>query len=124
MVITKGNELKLVFSQQENEPSNFENLDFDHFYLQPLDDEHQNENISKSVNHCLSNPKWKLSLQTHKIIGMQLMMNSPVKTIALIAHDGKKPEMVSFVLRNKIKLEGIETLCNGNYRGPYCKRRV
>ena len=70
MVITKGNELKLVFPQQENEPANFENLDFDHFYLQPLDDEHQNENISKSVNHCLSNPKWKLSLQTHKIIGI------------------------------------------------------
>ncbi len=70
LVITKGNELKLVFPQLENVPSNFEMLDFDHFYLQPLDDEHQSENINLCVKHCLAHPQWKLSLQTHKIIGI------------------------------------------------------
>jgi methylglyoxal synthase len=49
------------------------------------------------------------------------MMNSPVKTIALIAHDGKKPEMVSFVLRNKIKLEGLKLYATGTTGGHIAK---
>jgi 7-carboxy-7-deazaguanine synthase len=70
ITVTKGNELKLVYPQLENDPTDFEHLDFDHFYLQPLDDERQAENIRECVQYCLEHPKWKLSLQTHKFIGI------------------------------------------------------
>jgi 7-carboxy-7-deazaguanine synthase len=68
--ITSGHELKLVYPQLENHPSDFEDLQFDNFFLQPLDDENQKENIQECVMFCLENPKWKLSLQTHKFIGI------------------------------------------------------
>lgn len=70
-----GNELKLVFPQKEPEahPSNFESLVFDHFFLQPLDivgdTEASNKNIQAVLNFCLKNPKWRMSLQTHKMVG-------------------------------------------------------
>jgi 7-carboxy-7-deazaguanine synthase (Cx14CxxC type) len=70
IVITRGQELKLVFPQKENIPEMYVSLDFDHFFLQPLDDENQVDNIRKTVEYCLNNPKWKLSLQTHKFIGI------------------------------------------------------
>ncbi|HMP29004.1 MAG TPA: 7-carboxy-7-deazaguanine synthase [Saprospiraceae bacterium] len=70
IVVSKGNELKLVFPQIENDPKDYEHLDFEHYYLQPLDDERQSENIKECVQYCLENPKWKLSLQTHKFIGI------------------------------------------------------
>ncbi len=70
LAITKGNELKLVYPQVENTPSQFEHLDFEHFYLQPLDDVHQTDHIKATVDYCLHHPKWKLSLQTHKVIGI------------------------------------------------------
>ena len=70
IVITKGDELKLVFPQKENHPENYENLKFDHFYLQPLDDINRNENTNLCIKYCLQNPKWKLSAQTHKYLGI------------------------------------------------------
>ena len=70
IVVTSGHELKLVYPQIENHPTEYEHLNFDHFYLQPLDDENQAENIKECVSYCLENPKWKLSLQTHKFIGI------------------------------------------------------
>jgi 7-carboxy-7-deazaguanine synthase len=70
IIITKGNELKLVYPQLENHPSQYQNLEFDHFYLQPLDDAKQSENIKSCVSFCLQYPQWKLSLQTHKFIGI------------------------------------------------------
>lgn len=70
LVITKGNELKLVYPQIENRPEQFEKLEFDHFYLQPLDDVHQAIHIQECVQYCLEHPIWKLSLQTHKILGI------------------------------------------------------
>lgn len=70
LVITTGNELKLVYPQAENTPADFEKLNFQHFYLQPLDDLKQEENIQKCVAFCMAQPQWKLSLQTHKIIGI------------------------------------------------------
>ncbi|MFQ5983284.1 MAG: 7-carboxy-7-deazaguanine synthase [Woeseiaceae bacterium] len=72
VVQTSGDELKLVYPQaeQEAQPARFERLDFDHFYLQPLDDEHKDRNTDATIQYCLTHPKWKLSLQTHKIIGM------------------------------------------------------
>ncbi len=65
-----GNELKIVYPQENMDPSTFEKLNFEHFYLQPKDDENQQLNISKTLDYCLSNPVWKLSLQLHKILGV------------------------------------------------------
>ncbi len=70
IIVTKGHELKLVYPQLENVPTDFEHLDFEHFYLQPLDDAHQEHNTKACVQYCLQNPKWKLSLQTHKYLGI------------------------------------------------------
>lgn len=70
LVVTHGNELKLVYPQPENKPEDYKDLHFDHFYLQPLDDQCQQENIKKSLQYCLSHPWWKLSIQTHKVIGI------------------------------------------------------
>ncbi len=67
-----GQELKLVFPQDEPEaqPSCFESLQFEHFFLQPKDDTGQAENIAAAAAYCMKNPKWRLSLQTHKLIGL------------------------------------------------------
>jgi 7-carboxy-7-deazaguanine synthase len=67
-----GEELKLVYPQVEDEaqPERFESLDFKHFYLQPLDDEYCDENTSAAIDYCLAHPLWNLSLQTHKILGI------------------------------------------------------
>ena len=67
-----GNELKLVYPQDEPEaqPSQFEQLQFQHFFLQPKDDTAQAQNIEAAANYCMKHPKWRLSLQTHKLIGL------------------------------------------------------
>ena len=67
-----GDELKLVYPQIEDEakPERFESLEFRHFYLQPLDDEKRDENTRATIDYCLAHPGWKLSLQTHKILGI------------------------------------------------------
>ena len=67
-----GDELKLVYPQPEDEaqPARFESLEFDNFYLQPLDDEHRDDNTRAAIDYCLSHPRWHLSLQTHKILGI------------------------------------------------------
>jgi 7-carboxy-7-deazaguanine synthase len=70
IVVTKGNELKLVYPQIENLPSQYESLKFEHFYLQPLDDVHQSKHIKSCMDYVRENPMWKLSLQTHKILGI------------------------------------------------------
>jgi len=67
-----GNELKLVFPQPEREaqPDQFDDLDFDYFFLQPLDDADLEANTRAAVKFCLRHPQWQLSLQTHKILGI------------------------------------------------------
>lgn len=70
IIVTKGDELKLVFPQPENHPSEFEHLDFRHFYLQPLDDAHQSLNTNTAIQYCLDHPFWRLSIQTHKYLGI------------------------------------------------------
>ena len=69
---TTGNELKLVYPQVEDEaqPPKFEALEFDHFFLQPLHDDNVEENTRRTIDYCLQHPRWQLSLQTHKIIGI------------------------------------------------------
>ncbi|MEL7108923.1 MAG: 7-carboxy-7-deazaguanine synthase [Pseudomonadota bacterium] len=67
-----GNELKLVFPQSEPEadPSQFDGLQFEHFFLQPKDDTAHAQNIAAAAAYCMKHPKWRLSLQTHKLIGL------------------------------------------------------
>jgi 7-carboxy-7-deazaguanine synthase (Cx14CxxC type) len=70
MVLREGNELKLVFPQSLAPPERFEGLRFDHFFLQPMDGPARAENIQAAAAYCLAHPKWRLSLQTHKLIGL------------------------------------------------------
>lgn len=67
-----GNELKLVYPQAEPEaqPECFEMLDFQHFFIQPRDDGPQVSHVAAAALYCLKNPKWRLSLQTHKLTGL------------------------------------------------------
>ena len=69
-ILKKGNELKIVFPQSGISPQQHENLEFDHFFIQPMDGEKQKENIKKSEEFVFKHPQWKLSLQTHKIVGI------------------------------------------------------
>ncbi|OUU73777.1 MAG: 7-carboxy-7-deazaguanine synthase [Methylococcaceae bacterium TMED69] len=69
-VVTKGSELKFVFPQKKLAPEEFKLLDFEHFYIQPKFDEQYDDNLLKSLDFCLKYPKWKLSLQTHKYVGI------------------------------------------------------
>lgn len=71
LVVRSGNELKLVYPQRTMLPELFESWDFDHFYLQPMDNEAVEEHTEQAVKYIRSNPKWKLSIQTHKILGIQ-----------------------------------------------------
>jgi 7-carboxy-7-deazaguanine synthase len=67
-----GDELKLVFPQVEKsaQPPQFEHLAFQHFYLQPMDSPKRDENTILTIDYCKNNPRWKLSLQTHKYLGI------------------------------------------------------
>jgi 7-carboxy-7-deazaguanine synthase (Cx14CxxC type) len=65
-----GDELKLVFPQPALMPDAVEGWDFAHFFVQPMDGPAQAENIRAAIDWCLRNPKWRLSLQTHKVVGI------------------------------------------------------
>lgn len=67
---TTGNELKLVFPQTDNTPDVFSELGFEHFYLQPMDGPDRDANTLSAVAYCRAHPQWKLSLQTHKYLGI------------------------------------------------------
>ena len=68
-----GNELKLVFPQAEPDvaPGTFEDLSFDFFFLQPMDGPDLAANTQSAISYCMSNPKWRLSLQSHKMLGIR-----------------------------------------------------
>ena len=68
--ITKGNELKLVYPQSGVDPVQYEKLKFDYFSLQPMDNKELIENTQKAIKYCHKHPLWRLSLQTHKFIGI------------------------------------------------------
>lgn len=70
LVQTSGTELKLVYPQDGAEPEKYESLDFEHFFLQPMDGPQLRENTKLATEYCLRRPKWRLSLQIHKIIGL------------------------------------------------------
>jgi 7-carboxy-7-deazaguanine synthase (Cx14CxxC type) len=70
LVQQSGDELKLVYPQVEADPSEFEALGFRHFFLQPMDGPSRAVNTELALRYCLCHPQWRLSLQTHKILGI------------------------------------------------------
>lgn len=70
VLINKGDELKLVYPQEGAEPSKYEHLEFDYFSLQPMDSDQLEENTKKTIEYCNQHPLWRLSLQTHKFLGI------------------------------------------------------
>ncbi len=71
LVVEVGNELKLVFPQLEAPPGRFERAAFDHFWLQPMDGPELEANTQQAVEYCLEHPRWRLSIQTHKRLGIR-----------------------------------------------------
>lgn len=70
VVQTRGQELKLVYPQEKALPERFADLDFERFYLQPMDGPDRDRNTQLAVAYCLSHPQWRLSVQTHKYLGL------------------------------------------------------
>jgi 7-carboxy-7-deazaguanine synthase (Cx14CxxC type) len=70
LALKSGNELKLVFPQEGAEPERFAGLAFRHFFLQPMDGPAREQNTAATAAYCLNHPQWRLSLQTHKLIGI------------------------------------------------------
>jgi 7-carboxy-7-deazaguanine synthase len=71
LVVQAGHELKLVFPQVElPDPEAFAQLAFDHFFLQPRDEGGDGRHVAATAAYCLANPRWRLSLQTHKLVGL------------------------------------------------------
>jgi 7-carboxy-7-deazaguanine synthase (Cx14CxxC type) len=71
LTLTSGDELKLVYPQQDAPPERFEHLAFREFYLQPMDGPDAKANIAAALAYCLGHPRWRLSLQTHKVLGIR-----------------------------------------------------
>jgi len=70
IVLQSGNEMKLVYPQPGLEPEQFAGLNFDHFFLQPMDGPDREPNTRLAIDYCLAHPQWRLSLQTHKLTGI------------------------------------------------------
>jgi len=70
VVQVQGNELKLVYPQERAKPEQFAHLNFAHFFLQPMDGPDREANTKAAVAYCKAHPQWRLSLQTHKLIGL------------------------------------------------------
>ena len=71
LVLRHGNELKLVFPQPDLDPASFEHLEFSEFFLQPMDGPALAENTRRAVAYCLEHPRWRLSVQVHKALGVR-----------------------------------------------------
>lgn len=70
LVVHRGDELKFVYPQSGDDPSNYLDLEFGSFRLQPMDGVNARENTAAAVDYCLNHPRWQLSLQTHKFLGI------------------------------------------------------
>lgn len=70
LVVTGGDELKLVYPQEGGAPDRYDDLAFTHFYLQPMDGPDRERNTKLAMEYCLAHPRWRLSLQTHKYLGI------------------------------------------------------
>ena len=71
LVIQRGNELKLVYPQSEFDPAQFESMEFSEFFLQPMDGPQLAANTRAALEYCLAHPRWRLSVQTHKLLGIR-----------------------------------------------------
>ena len=70
VTLTSGNELKLVYPQAQAMPERFAGMDFEHFFLQPMDGPDVDENTRAAIDYCKRHPRWRLSLQAHKLLGI------------------------------------------------------
>ncbi len=70
LIVTTGDELKLVYPQDGGAPERYERLAFHHWFLQPMDGPARDANSKEAVAYCLAHPKWRLSVQTHKYLGI------------------------------------------------------
>lgn len=70
LVLRSGSELKLVYPQEGAPPEHFVDLDFQYFFLQPMDGPVRERNTQLALRYCLEHPQWRLSLQTHKLLGI------------------------------------------------------
>jgi 7-carboxy-7-deazaguanine synthase len=70
LVLTSGHELKLVYPQAGGEPERYADLGFEQFFLQPMDGPDRERNTELALAYCLSHPQWRLSIQTHKLLGI------------------------------------------------------
>lgn len=71
LVQTTGSELKLVYPQEDAPPEKFDGLEFRHFFLQPMDGPDTQYNTERAIDYCLRHPRWRLSIQTHKLVGLR-----------------------------------------------------
>ena len=69
--LKSGSEIKIVYPQKNLDPKKFSDLDFENFFIQPMDSKELESNVAKSIRFCMKNPKWRLSLQAHKILGIR-----------------------------------------------------
>jgi 7-carboxy-7-deazaguanine synthase (Cx14CxxC type) len=70
LVLTRGDELKLIYPQPGAAPERYAPLAFKHYFLQPMDCAERETNTAAAIDYCLRHPQWRLSLQTHKLIGI------------------------------------------------------
>lgn len=68
--LRSGHELKLVYPQDDVDPASYEAFTFDHFFLQPMDGLARQKNTQRTIDYCMRHPRWRLSLQTHKVLGI------------------------------------------------------
>lgn len=71
LAVSRGDELKLVYPQAKAPPERFEALAFAHFFLQPMDGPRRDANTRAAIDYCLRHPRWRLSVQTHKVLGIR-----------------------------------------------------
>lgn len=70
LALTAGSELKLVYPQADLDPEVFAAMDFRHFFLQPMDGVQREHNTRLAIDYCMAHPRWRLSVQTHKVVGI------------------------------------------------------
>jgi 7-carboxy-7-deazaguanine synthase (Cx14CxxC type) len=71
LIQTSGDELKIVYPQEGLDPASYEGMAFEHFFLQPVDSPNCPNAVAKAIEYCLAHPKWRLSVQMHKVVGIK-----------------------------------------------------
>jgi 7-carboxy-7-deazaguanine synthase (Cx14CxxC type) len=71
LILDRGNELKLVYPQEGIDPADYKQLQFENFFLQPMDGPALDDNTQAAIEYCKRHPQWRLSVQTHKVLGLR-----------------------------------------------------